>query len=170
MKHDNCLVLDLESTGQPWNGRIVCIGCKNVTTGETKTFYDDHEEKLIVDFLKYFNKHKFTKIIAYNAPFDYRQIVAKCLRYGIKLMDFQYVKLVDIMKILKEFNHGYNYNQPGKLNEWSRFLLGQEKISKNGTIKDLLAQGRLLEILDYNRQDVELTYKLWKRIHQIMEV
>lgn len=170
MKHDNCLVLDLESTGQPWNGRIVCIGCKNVHTGETKTFYDQHEETLIINFLKFFNKHNITELIGYNVHYDFRQIISKCLKFRIKLKEFQYVKLIDIMKLLKEVNHGHNFNQPGKLNEWSRYLLGQEKLSKNGTIKDLLAQGRLIEILDYNRQDVELTYQLWKRIKQVMEV
>lgn len=170
MNQQNFLVLDLESTGQPWDGRIVCISCKDVLTGKTKTFADAREEIIIIDFLRYFNDHEFTKLIAYNAPFDYRQIVAKCIKYRIKLNKFQFVKLVDLMKILKEVKHGHNFNTPGKLNEWSRYILGQEKLSKNGTIKDLLAQGRLLEIIDYNRQDVELAYQLWKRINQVMEV
>lgn len=170
MKQDNYLVLDIEATGKPWNGRIVCLGCKNVKTGELKTFYDSSEEVLIVNFLKYFNHHQFTHLIGYNLAFDYRTIVARCLRYRIKLNQFQYVRLIDVMTLLKEFKHGRNTMPPGKLNHWANYLLGHGKLQKSGSIRDLMSQGRLLEVLEYNRVDVEITYKIWKRINQVMEV
>lgn len=170
MKQDNGLVIDIEATGEPWNGKIICISTKHIATGEMKTFCDEREEIMIQDLLKYVDQHKIDHVIAYNGIYDFRYIVAVCLKKNIRLNQFQYVEIIDVMKILKEMNRGHNFIKPGTLNQWSTYLLGQGKLAKGGSINDLLAQGRLLDIIEYNRRDVKLTYELWKRINQVMEV
>ena len=172
-RYNQDLVIDIESSGPyPWDGKIVCVGCKNCKDSEVKIFHDDNEEKLIIEFLQYFNRNKFTRLIGYNVAHDYRFLVSKCLKYRIALVDFQYVKLVDVMKILKgSFNgHNFNLNRPGNLNQWSKFLIGRGKLIKDKSVKDLLSENRINEILEYNRVDVELTFQIWDRINQVMVV
>ena len=165
------VIIDIETTGKyPWDGKIVCIGCKNCDDFETKIFFDRDEEKLLMEFLKYFNKCEFNRIVGYNVAHDYRFLTSKCIKYRIALKDFQFVKLIDVMKILKEAYHGYNYNQAGTLDEWAKFLVGRGKLLKNRSIKDLLSENRDEEIVEYNTTDVELTYKIYERINQVMVV
>jgi DNA polymerase elongation subunit (family B) len=170
-KYSKDLVVDIETTGKfPWDGKIVCIGCKNCDGFETKIFFDRDEEKLIMEFIRFFNEHKFDRIVGYNVAHDYRFLVSKCLKYRIALRDFQFVKLIDVMKILKEAYHGYNYNKPGTLDEWSTFLVGRGKLRINKSVKELLSENRIDEIRQYNQTDVELCFKLYERINQVMVV
>lgn len=170
-KYSKDLVVDIETTGKfPWDGKIVCIGCKNFHSLEIKNFFGRDEEKLVMDFMRFFNEHKFERIVGYNVAHDYRFIVSKCLKYRIALGDFQFVKLIDVMKILKEAYHGYNYNQPGSLDEWGTFLLGRGKLRINKSVKDLLSEDRDEEIVRYNTVDVEITCMIYERINQVMVV
>jgi hypothetical protein len=72
------------------------------------------------------------------------------------------------MLILKNpVNDQFNYNKVHKLNDWSRLILGEEKIIKKGSVGTLYSEGRLLELIEYNRQDVHLALELWKRITEV---
>jgi len=73
------------------------------------------------------------------------------------------------MMILKGVNRGYNFNQPGTLNEWAIFLLGKSKLFENTQIPQLYQQGRIQEIIEYNKNDLELTHKLWKRVKIVLD-
>lgn len=169
-KGNNDLILDIETTGLPRDGRLVCIGCKEYKSLETKIFFNKNEEKMVIDFMRFFNKFKFNRIIGYCISHDYRFIVSRCLKFRIALGDFQFAKLIDIMKILKGNYHGYNLNRPGTLDQWSKFLVGRGKLDKDKSVKDLFSEDRIIDIIDYNRVDLEITYKIFERINQVMVV
>ena len=169
-EHENrkC-ILDIETTDFiPWNdSRIICIGIRDTNSHAIPVFYHDHEETLILRFLQYFNRKQFQEIIGYNVPYDIRFIFSRCLKYQIPAPEFLNAVNTDIMKILKWLNGGYNYNKPGTLNQWASYLLGEQKLYNNRQIPQLYLDGKIREIIEYNRKDVELTYKLWQRIQQV---
>ena len=169
-EHENrrC-VLDIETTGfNPWTGRIICIGIMDVRLNDVTIFHDNHEETLLIQFLKYFNKMEFGEIIGFNIGFDIRFIIGRCLRYKLPASAFYEANSTDLMMILKGFKRTYNFNRPGTLDEWAGFLLGKRKLLKSSSVPMLYRQGRIDEILDYNRNDVQLTYELWDRINSVV--
>lgn len=162
-------VLDIETTGfNPWTGRIICVGIRNIASGEVTVFYDDHEETLLIRFLQYFNKNNFREIIGFNIGFDIRFIIARCLRYKIPSNGFFTATAIDLMRVLNGYKRLYNFNRPGTLDEWARFLLGKGKLLNNASVPSLYRQGRIAEILEYNRNDVEITFEIWERINSVL--
>jgi len=167
-KHKKC-ILDIKTEGyNPWDGRIICIGFKNIETSEIKVFYEDNEETLLVEFLQYFNKNEFNKIIGFNISYDIRFIIGRCLRYKIPINGFYSAYSTDLMMLLKNFKKSYNFNRPGTLDEWARCLLGKGKLMKKASVLTLYQHGRIDEILEYNKNDVEITYGLWKRLNFVL--
>jgi len=163
-------VLDIETECQfPTDGRIICIGAKEIHSGEVKEFYDKSEEILLTRFLKYFNEKNFKEIIGFNVFYDIRFIFAKCLKYKIHGGTFFSAFYTDIMMILKSVRRVYNFNRPGTLDQWARFLIGKGKIMNNASVPALYRQGRINEILEYNRNDVEITFELWERIIFVLD-
>jgi DNA polymerase elongation subunit (family B) len=167
MVKEKSIVLDIETTGSVLAGKCVLIGCYNLLNGEMKTFYDDREDVLIKKFLDYFHTFDFQNVIGYNIYWDLRYLYAKCLKYNIKISTKD-IHVNDLMLILKNpVNDQFNYNKVHKLNDWSRLILGEEKILKKGSVGTLYSEGRLLELIEYNRQDVHLALELWKRITEV---
>lgn len=163
-------ILDIETTSfTPWiDGRIICIGIKDIDSDETIVFYDEHEEMLLVKFLQYFNKKDFREIIGFNLSFDIRFIFSRCLKYKIPSYDFFKASQFDLMMVLKGVKKGYNFNKPGTLNEWATFLFNKGKLFENTKISSLYEEGRIDEIIEYNKNDLELTYDLWGRINLVL--
>lgn len=57
-------IIDIETESlDPKEGRIVCIGIKDVVTGKTTVFYHDDEEKMLKAFLDYYNNRGFAEMI-----------------------------------------------------------------------------------------------------------
>lgn len=163
-------ILDIETESSfPTDGRIICIGIKETCSGEIREFYDRNEEIMLRRFIAYFKHKNFGEIIGFNILYDIRFIFAKCLKYEIPASRFFSVFYTDLMMILKSVKRIYNFNKPGTLNEWSYFLFGKCKISKSASVSSLYHQGKITEIIEYNKNDLELTYKLWKRINQVFE-
>jgi len=161
--------LDIETTSfQPWSGRIICIGVKDISNGEVQVFYDENEESLLLKFFRHINKKQYSEIIGYNIAFDMRFIFARCLRYKLHANGFFDKIQTDLMMILKNVKKGYNFNQPGKLNDWAIALLGKEKLFDNTKVPELYSQGRIKDLIEYNQNDLELTYELWKRIKIVL--
>ena len=163
-------IIDIEtSTFIPWEpGRIICIGTKNIQTREIQIFYDENEEKLLIDFLRYFNKRQFQQIIGYNISYDIRYIFSRCLKYNIQAPQFMHAKPTDLMAILKGPILELNYNKPGTLNQWSQLVLQKSKLYHNTEIPDLYHAGKIQEIIRYNEKDLEITYELYNRIQNII--
>lgn len=163
-------ILDIETTSfTPWiDGRIICIGIKDIDSGEIEVFNDEHEETLLIKFFQYFNKKNFREIIGFNLSFDIRFVFSRCLKYRIPAHGFFEVVHTDLMMILKGVKKGYNYNKPGTLDEWTTFLFRKSKLFKNTQVSSLYKEGRIEEIIEYNRNDLELTYGLWMRINLVL--
>ena len=113
MNIDKKCVIDIETNGDPWTGRIISIGIMNVESKEITVFYDENEEKLLFRFLQFFNKNGFTEIIGYNITFDLRYILAKCMKYLLPANGFFKASNTDLMVLLKQINNHFSYNRPG---------------------------------------------------------
>lgn len=168
MMNNKC-VIDIETESlDPKEGRIICIGVKDVETSKTTVFYDEEEENMMKAFLDYFHKRNFKEIIGYNVLFDIRFIFAKCLRYGLSANGFFSATFTDLMTIMKSVRRIYCYNRPGTLNEWTEFIFGAGKYPLTESISDLFEKGRISQIIEYNKRDVEITYQLWERIEKVL--
>ena len=169
IKRKKCII-DIETTGfDPWTGRIVCIGVMDIDSKKIEVFYDNHEESFLVQFLYYFQKMEFREIIGFNIGFDIRWIIGRALFYNIPSANaFYMAKSTDLMHLLKGSRRFFNFNKAGTLDQWSRFLLGKGKLLKSGSIPALYREGKIDEILAYNKNDVEITFELWLRITTVL--
>ena len=168
----NCsrCILDIETTSfQPWSGRIICIGIKDACNGDVQVFYDDDEESLLMQFFRYVNKKQYGEIIGFNLAFDMRFIFARCLLYKIQSYGFFDTVQTDLMMILKNVKKGFNYNQPGTLNDWATALLGRRKLFDNTQVPELYDHDRIQDLIEYNQNDLELTYELWGWVQIVLQ-
>jgi uncharacterized protein YprB with RNaseH-like and TPR domain len=162
-------VIDIETESlEPTQGRIICIGIKDVGSGEAKVFYDDTEAEMLRRFLSYFHDNGFNEIIGYNILFDLRYIFARCLKYRLYSNGLFRCPHIDLMLIMKSVKNVFSMNKPGTLGEWSKFLFDEDKLEKGGDVPELFKDGKIKQIMDYNEKDVELTFQLWKRIQEVM--
>ena len=133
------LILNIETTGEnPWERRLICIGVldPNAPEPEPVTIVSDNEEEMLDMFLDFFEDSDYDTIVGYNVAFDYRFLYALFQRYRKTAPRFMEADLYDLMLQQKQVKQKYvfNYNKPGKLDEWIEFLLGippyapQEKV------------------------------------------
>jgi len=169
MVMDSKCVLDIETEDlDPKEGRIICIGIKDVETGKIIVFYHENEKEMLKAFLEYCKRRNFTEIIGYNVLFDIRFIFAKCLRYGLPANGFFSAAFTDLMSIMRSVRRIYCYNKPGTLQEWVEFIFDDGKMPLSDSIGKLYQKGRITDILNYNKRDVELTYRLWERVRKVL--
>lgn len=163
-------VIDIESRSlDPTSGRIICIGTLDADTGKTEVFHDEDEKKMLEDFLDYYAKNGFKRVVGFNLMFDVRYIFGRCLKYGVPVNNLIYSEIDDVMMTVKSAGRKiYNFNKPYPLENWSKLVLGEGKMFKSEDVLTLYNQGKIREIIDYNRQDLILTFKLWKRIRKVL--
>ena len=162
-------VLDIEVENKdPKFGRIICIGVKDVNEGKVLVFFDENEKVMLEDFLDFFHRAGYRIVIGYNVLFDIRFIFIRCLKYGIVSNGFFSAKVIDLMEYMKSVNKGNTWNKPGTLNEWGEFLFGIGKYPLSESIRKKFWKGKISEIIEYNKRDLELTYMLWKRIQKVL--
>lgn len=166
---DRPVVIDIETTGaNPWDSRIICISVKDLTLpdSEIKTFYDEDEEKMVRDFIEWYEQNAFNEVIGFLVAFDFRFIFAKCLRYIIPAPNFFNSRLYDIANILKQVKGEfvYNMNKQGSLNDWSKFLFGLEKTMTISEVFDAYKKKQIDKIIEYNRNDVLLETLIYSAI------
>lgn len=162
-------IVDIETTGlSPIESRIVCIGVKDCDTSETRVFWNNDESKMVSEFLNYYHNRGFREIIGYNIAFDIQHIFSKILKYRIQSNGFLTSNVKDLMSVVKNVRCGYTMNKPGKLGEWAMYLFGEGKLENGESVPEMFEKGEILKIIDYNIQNVELTFKLWQRIQEVM--
>ena len=167
-RNESCIILDLETNGDPWRGRIIIVGVMDVKSHQVTTFYDESEEILLIQFLKFFNRNRYNHVIGYNINFDRRFLFSKFVKYRLNAGKFFKAATTDVMKIVKDLNNGFSYNRPGRLGEWAE-LIGKNKFVKTAPVPLLYKEGKITEILEYNRSDLKLTHELWKRIQFVLK-
>jgi uncharacterized protein YprB with RNaseH-like and TPR domain len=162
-------VLDIETTGLlPWEDKLVCIGIRDVDRGKTTVFFDEDEEILLKRFVTYYERNGFHQIIGYNTSFDWRFLFGRCLKYRIPAPKLFNSHIVDLMDNLRSVRRMYSYNKPGKLDQWLQMVFGIGKLEKGESVKDLFEKREFTRIIQYNKQDVDMTYRLWERIRFVL--
>jgi DNA polymerase III epsilon subunit-like protein len=166
MSENKSCVLDIETTGlEPWNERVVCIGVRGVMDSDkTEVFFCEDEKQLLERFLAFFRRGGFTEIIGYNLNFDVRFIFGRCLVHEISAPYFFNCAFTDTMDNVRAVRKMYSYNKPGKLDDWLQCIFGIGKLEKGDAIKDMFERRKFTRIINYNKNDVEMTFRLWKRI------
>lgn len=164
------VVYDLETTSlKPWEGEIICIGLMDVNKEATTVIREGSEEETVRKFVEYCQDNKVEEVIGYNISFDDRYIFAKCLKYEINCdYFFNETWHSDIMEDMKTPVKMYSSNNPGGLDDWVYYLFDEEKSEENGDVPEMYENGEIERIMDYCRKDVELTYKLWKRVQRVL--
>ncbi|KKK79718.1 hypothetical protein LCGC14_2830710, partial [marine sediment metagenome] len=168
------LIMDIETTGVlPWESRIICISLVDPADPDLEviTIYDEEEEKTVRIFIEVLQQNGIEELIGYNLLFDYRFIFAKCLRYRIAAEALGEQDLWDIMEVMEKGRRGFVYgrSKSGSLEDWTKFLFGESKLM---TIKEMLkawGEGRVDDIIAYNRDDVRKTYKLWALTQLVLQ-
>lgn len=169
MTNQKVCIIDIETESlDPKEGRIICVGAKDTETGKTTVFYHDNEKEMLRAFLEYYKRKEFNEIVGYNILFDIRFIFAKCLRYGLAANGFFSSTFTDLMSIMRSVRRIYCYNKPGTLEEWIEFVFDDGKMPLSDSIGKLYEKGRITDILNYNKRDVELTYRLWERVEKVL--
>ncbi len=162
-------VLDIETEGlEPWKDRLICIGCRAVDGKKTFVFFEDDEKTTLEQFLAWFNRNGFNEVIGYNLSFDMRFLLAKCLKYEIPAPELFNALFTDVMDNVRAVRKMYSYNKPGKLDDWLQYIFGIGKLEKTGSIKNLYGRHEFTRIINYNKQDVEMTLALWQRIRIVL--
>lgn len=162
-------IIDIETESlDPKEGRIICIGTKDIDSGKTVVFHDDDERQMLEDFLDYCHRKQFGEIIGYNVLFDFRFIFARCLKFSIRTNGFFKSVVTDLMATMKSVRNIYSLNKPGTLNEWTEFLFGTGKVPLPDSICNMFEQGKLSQIIEYNKRDIEITFMLWKRVQEVL--
>lgn len=168
MNHKRCII-DIETEGlEPWKDRIICIGARDTENHKTIVFFNEDERTILEEFVKYYQRNGFQEIIGFNVNFDIRFIFAKCLKYEIPAPVLFNSEFTDIMDNVRAVRRMYSYNKPGKLDEWLQFIFGIGKLEKGESIKDLFEGREFTRIIAYNKQDVDMTFELWKRIRMVL--
>jgi hypothetical protein len=158
-------VLDIEVTDYlPWRGQIIVVGIMDIQTGETRVFHECREESLLLQFIRFFDKCGFEEVIGYNVGFDLRYLFVKCLRYQLRAQSLLSAQQTDLMLIMKGTSEPLNYNRCGKFGHWTNSLMGEVRSLQHTSISELYREGRIRDIIEQNRRDLELTYRLWRRI------
>mgnify|MGYP006280974531 CR=1 FL=1 len=163
-------IIDIESTSfKPWQGKIICIGTKNIKTGEIKVFHDQNEKEILIRLFKYHNEEQFKKYIGFNLGFDIRFIFGKCLQYQLPTNGFFLTRQTDLLTILRDVGMPNTLNKAGTLDQWVKSVLGKQKTYPNHLIPDLYLSNRIQDIIEYNKNDLEITFELWQRIQKVLE-
>ena len=163
------LVVDIETTGLKANeSRLMVIGFldPNDPEGKPVVLFSPDEEELLRQFMDFYETRGFDSIIAYHASFDFAYLFQKCLRYRIPCPGWANSKLRDVMQLLTQVKEAFVY-KPGKdqsLNNWATYLLGEGKLAEIDQLFEWWEKGQIQEIMDYNVQDVLITWKLWQLV------
>jgi len=160
-------VIDLETTGlNPFTDQIVAIGTwfENFSGPFVMTAENEEAEG---DMLEHFwhSMKNVDLLVGFNIDFDWQFLKLRSLKHGIKIKYFSRARdaryrRIDIRRILNPDRYA-----KGRLKDYAIFLGIEFEDETNGyDVPELFAQGNFDEIAKHCSSDVELTYKIWKRL------
>jgi len=152
-------------------GQILSIAYK-INDGETKCIISADESKVLKAFeevlINTYNNEPIRWIGHNVKSFDIPFIFHRSLKNGLDKLRFYLPKYDQIYDTMLNFNP-YDYKYRISLNKACEFL-GIEQ-SKNGVqgsnVYDYFQEGKLEEIAQYNIEDVDNTYEIYKRLCRI---
>lgn len=166
VKRTGALVVNIETTGiKPWDSQIIAIGFMDSLSPEkVPTVLTSHDEKtLIRSFLTLFKLGGYTKIIGYNAGFDYRFIIVKAMKYGLGCQEWFNTYIIDLMRALQYGTTEYVWGSPvsGKLTDWAEYYFNDPKLITDADMIKAWSDGRFSVVEDFASGQVRRTYNLW---------
>jgi len=163
------LTFDIETTDlNPRQGKVICIGVQ-VSPNRHHVFQDEDEEEMLRRFFLYATRLRPKRVIGYNTGFDIRFLFARAIYHGVCGNGFFRQTRTDLQSIMKSVGHRFSRNKAGSLEDWSQFLLSEQKTLQQENVPELYERGEISKITEYVSKDVEITYKLWQRINQTLE-
>ena len=98
----------------------------------------------------------------YNAGFDFRFIMAKCMKFGINAPEFLGSDILDLMQVMLTGRIGYlrTYQKPGTLHDWTTYFFGPQDKMSAAEILTAFENGDYELINNYNRNQVLRVYML----------
>lgn len=151
----------------PLKGRIICIAYK-FNDNETQAVYDDDEAALLAGFFDDLNKHP-SILVGYNIiGFDIPFVLFRSLALGVRAShviprDLKpwSKEVFDCMKMLPSV--GNKFLKLGDVCESMALDNPKDAVSGSG-VGELYKEGRLDEIVEYCKKDVDSTYELYKKM------
>lgn len=162
-------VLDIETTGlYPTTSRIIAIGVKDLRdpASPVMQFFDEDEEILIREFVKWFKAAKPTGLVGWGIGFDTKHIFYKLCSYRLELKEWELVKYYDLMDLFRRGTETpiYTLQKPDSLANASRYLLGREKMLTGAEVLQAWKRKDYELILEHNANDVEIISSLWQLV------
>ena len=157
-------IIDIETLGlQPWHGKIVCIIILDTENQEKQEFFGRDEKSLLMDF---WNKlDNCCWLIGFNSDeFDIPFLIKRSLIRNIPMK--RILKSIDLRKIVNGFWFSYKRDIKGKLSDWARVLHMPVKTGSGGEVFGLYKKNDFRAITAHCREDVEVTYALFKRCQE----
>lgn len=166
-------ILDIESEfDTPLRGRIITVGLLEILEAgayRVRIFFDRNEQVMLRRVIRCFDQEKYGQLIGFHINFDLRALLGRCMKYQLSASSIFSVPCYDVMTKLKKIKNGIaSYNKSGSLEEWSLSVLGKGKMKKDGSIASLYRQGQIDQIIQYNKQDLMLTFELYRRLNMVM--
>jgi len=160
------IILDIETTGDsPFTSRIFAIAAKPAhPPGNVEVWIGEDDKKLVTDFLDWYIQNGFNQVIGFNVTFDLRFIGATCMRHRLfQYVDFFQSDFHELMYDLRQFypRYIYTFNKPGKLNEWAKLVLDQEKTMSYEDLLKAYTAKDTAKITEYVANDAEIEWRLW---------
>ena len=161
------LIIDAETTSlEPSeNGRVTCISTYNKDNGETKSFIDLDESKILRDFWDYVKSLKTPTLVTFNGSyFDIPYVVHRSIVRNEKVFSY---KLIDLRLIANSFFTSYDKKAKGSLAYWAAVLGIEQKTPPGAEMINLFMEKKLDEIKCHCQEDVLITNALFDRLKEV---
>ena len=153
-------IIDIETVGlDPISNQIICIAEGNLENNTINCFYGKDEKKILIDFWN--SIQDYEKLVGFNSDgFDIPFIIMRSLIHNIKIKKY---KSVDLRKVVNSFFTAYDKYTKGTLSDWAEVLEMNVSTFPGSKMMNLYMEDNWSEILKHNREDVEITKKLYER-------
>ncbi len=162
------IVLDIETTGlNPLEDEIVAVGIRTPEGTSVRTA-EDHSERALIDFvLVELSRWPNPVLVGYNITgFDLPFLTARGLRYSLPAHLLRRCYRVDLLQVVRRYllpNGRYC-----KLRDIAAFLgIEVDDEVSEADVPELARQGRWEEVRNHCEKDVELTYRLFRRLEHL---
>lgn len=148
------LVVNIETLGlYPWESRIIAIGMVDAAdlNAQPLVLMVESEREMLLDFFKLFRDLDYTSIVAYNASFDFRFIIARAMLYGFSCKEFQDADIIDVMRCMTygRLEYTWGNQKSGRLDQWTDLYYGFPKPFDDLEMMKLYEQGEWELVYNY---------------------
>lgn len=152
--------VDIETLGlEPITHQIICVGLGNLENGTIQCFYGKDEEKLLTEFWD--KVEDYEELVGFNSDgFDIPFLITRSLINNVKIKK---TKSIDLRKVVSSFFTSYDKYAKGSLSDWAEVLEVEQHTISGKKMLQLFIDEKWPDVLKHNREDIELTKKLYER-------